>query len=142
MNLRSLAFLAVLFLGALGLSQPAAAQQFVYTPVNPAFGGNPLNGQWLLGSANAQKPEESDGQDPFARDPIEDFEQNLQRQILSQLSREIIASRFGDEIDLTQEGRFNLGDFIIDIIPGLNGVNIRILNTLTGDQSTVTIPLI
>jgi curli production assembly/transport component CsgF len=92
----------------------------------------------MLSSAQAQKRFD-EGADPFARDPLADFESSLQRQILSQLSRELIANRFGD-LDLTQEGLFDLGDFTVEIIPGLNGVNIRIVNLLTGDESTVTIP--
>ncbi len=37
------------------LSGPAIAGQLQYTPVNPSFGGNPLNGPNLLQSAQAQK---------------------------------------------------------------------------------------
>ncbi len=37
-------------LGAL----PAAATELIYTPVNPVFGGNPLNGPVLLNNAQAQ----------------------------------------------------------------------------------------
>lgn len=37
------------------LSAPATAAQLIYTPVNPSFGGNPLNGSYLLQSAQAQK---------------------------------------------------------------------------------------
>lgn len=33
----------------------ALAGQLLYTPVNPSFGGNPLNGSNLLNSAQAQK---------------------------------------------------------------------------------------
>ncbi|MHA3903955.1 curli assembly protein CsgF [Castellaniella sp. WN] len=36
-------------------SLPASAEQLLYTPVNPSFGGNPLNGPTLLQSAQAQK---------------------------------------------------------------------------------------
>ena len=32
----------------------AAASQLVYKPIDPAFGGDPLNGSWLLGQAQAQ----------------------------------------------------------------------------------------
>lgn len=116
----------------------AEAQQMVYRPSNPAFGGNPLNQQYLLGVAQAQKSTEE--RDPFTRDPLADFESGLQRQILSAISREIITSRFGRDIDLTQEGRYDLGDFLIEIVPGLNGIDILVTNALTGDQTTVTIP--
>lgn len=37
------------------LSASAQAGQLLYTPVNPSFGGNPLNGPTLLQSAQAQK---------------------------------------------------------------------------------------
>ena len=131
--------LAALFVAACILIQPAAAQEFVYQPTNPAFGGSPLNYSWMLSSANAQKRFEDDTVDRFRRDPLADFESSLQRQILSQLSRELVRERFGD-IDLTQEGTFDLGDFVIEVIPGLEGINIRIFNRLTGEESVVTVP--
>ena len=117
----------------------AAAQQLVYQPKNPAFGGSPLNHQWLSSSAQAQNAFKPAGRS-FQRNPLADFESTLQRQILSQLSRELIANRFGDDLDLTQEGRFDLGEFTVEIIPGLDGTAVRIFNELTGDETTVTIP--
>jgi curli production assembly/transport component CsgF len=135
---RLLACLSVLGLLALA-ARPAAAQEFVYQPENPAFGGSYLNYSWLLSSAQAQNLYQDQGSSRFTRDPLADFEQSLQRQILSQLSREIVSSRFGG-IDFTQEGRFDLGDFIIEVTPGLNGLNVSIFNVLTGDESVVTVP--
>ena len=120
----------------------AQAQQFVYQPKNPAFGGSFLNYQWMLSSAQAQKGYEEDA-DRFGSifdDPLDDFQGNLQRQILNQLSREIVSARFGDDLDLTQEGLYDLGDFSIEIVPGSNGVSIRVFNDLTGDESIITIP--
>jgi curli production assembly/transport component CsgF len=35
-------------------SAPAIASEMVYHPVNPTFGGNPLNGSFLLQQAQAQ----------------------------------------------------------------------------------------
>jgi curli production assembly/transport component CsgF len=127
-------------LGAFALAvQPAAAQELVYQPRNPSFGGSPLNYSGLLSLAQAQNLYQDQGSSRFQRDPLADFEQSLQRQILSQLSREIVSDRFGG-IDFTQEGRFDLGDFIIEITPGLNGLNVSIFNVLTGDESVVTVP--
>ena len=135
---RVLGALAVIAVASLASAESAAAQQLVYRPTNPAFGGNPLNQQWLLSVAQAQKPTET--VDPFQRDPLQDFQQGLQRQILSSISREIVTSQFGGDVDLSQQGRYNLGDFIIEVIPGLSGVDILVINTLTGDQTTVTVP--
>ena len=118
---------------------PAAAQQLLYQPTNPAFGGSPLNYNWLLQSAQLQNTFEEDQTDRFRRDPLADFEQSLQRQILNQLSRELISDRFGD-LDLTQPGTFNLGDFQVEVVPGLDGVTIRLFNLLTGEETVVTVP--
>ncbi|KAB0617096.1 curli assembly protein CsgF [Castellaniella defragrans] len=46
---------AALAAAGLLLSGTAPAGQLVYVPVNPSFGGNPLNGSYLLQSAQAQK---------------------------------------------------------------------------------------
>ena len=132
---RLLAALAVL--GVLAVAPTASAQQLTYQPTNPAFGGSPLNYNWLIQSATLQNSFEEDAQ--AGRNTIDDFATNLQRQILNQLSRELITNRFGD-LDLTQPGTFNLGDFQIEITPGLDGVSIRLFNLLTGEETIVTIP--
>ncbi len=118
---------------------PAAAQQFVYEPVNPNFGGSYLNYSGLLGSAQAQNLYQGQSGSRLQRDPLADFEQSLQRQILSALSRSIVSDRFGG-IDFSQEGHYDLGDFIVDVTPGLDGLTITIFNVLTGDESVVTVP--
>ena len=126
-------------LAVCALAPQAAAQQLTYQPTNPAFGGSPLNYSWLLQSAQLQNDFQETGTDRFRRDPLADFESSLQRQILNQLSRELISDRFGD-LDLTQPGTFSLGDFQIEIVPGLDGVSVRIFNLLTGEETTVTVP--
>lgn len=123
------------------LPSSAVGQDFVYTPKNPAFGGNYLNYQWLLSSANAQNKYQDSGGFGLGRDPLADFEQSLQRQILSELTRSVIQDRFGD-IDLTKESNYQFGEFSINILPGPNGIEISIFNTSSGEQTTVTVPSI
>ena len=115
------------------------AQQLTYQPVNPAFGGFSANYSWLLSSAQAQNDYTENQANRFTRDPLADFQTNLQRQILNQLSRELIFNRFGD-LDLTQPGTFNFGDLSVEIIPGIDGISVQIFNNLTGETTTVTIP--
>jgi curli production assembly/transport component CsgF len=115
------------------------AQQLTYQPLNPAFGGFSANYSWLLSSAQAQNDYTEDRTNAFNRDPLADFQSSLQRQILNQLSRELITNRFGD-LDLTQPGTFNFGDLQVEIIPGIDGISVQIFNTLTGESTTVTIP--
>jgi curli production assembly/transport component CsgF len=38
----------------MNIAAPAFASEMVYHPVSPAFGGNPLNGTFLLSTAQAQ----------------------------------------------------------------------------------------
>lgn len=126
-------------LAALLSAAAPQAQQLTYQPTNPAFGGFSANYSWLLSSAQAQNDFTEDRTNAFNRDPLADFQSNLQRQILNQLSRELVANRFGD-LDLTQAGTFNLGDFSVEIVPGIDGVSVNLFNNLTGETTTVTIP--
>jgi len=124
-----------------GLSMTSAqAQDFVYRPQNPAFGGSPANFQWMFRSAEAQKNFDDDTPS-FRRDPLQNFQDQLQRRILNQLSRDIVGTRIGDSgIDFGQEGRFEFGDFFVEVTEGPDGLRIQIINALTGDESTVTVP--
>jgi curli production assembly/transport component CsgF len=94
---------------------PALASELVYTPVNPAFGGSPFNGATLLGSAQAtnkhEDPRASNSRFGVNQTPLQLFNENLERSILSQLasaaSSGIIA---GGKIvpGTVQTGNFNI----------------------------------
>jgi curli production assembly/transport component CsgF len=47
--------------GLVGGPITASASSLLYTPVNPTFGGNPLNGTFLLSTAQAQGKGASSG---------------------------------------------------------------------------------
>ncbi|GMQ31556.1 curli production assembly/transport component CsgF [Algoriphagus confluentis] len=118
-------------------------QRFVYTPKNPAFGGNTFNYQWMLSSAQAQDTFEdprSAGRDQFGRgrDPFSDFSESLNRQILSRLSREILERQFGEES--LEAGTYNLGDYQIDIRNSGSGLVVTIVDNVTGATSTIEVP--
>lgn len=119
----------------------AQAQDFVYEPKNPSFGGgNSFNYQWLLSSATSQntieEPARATGAD--SNDPLSGFAENLNRQILSQLTNRFITSQFGS--GPVREGSYTVGTYQIEVTPGANGVIIQITDTGTGNQTTVTIP--
>ena len=135
--------LFTLFGALLLFSIKASAQDFVYTPKNPAFGGNPYNYSWLMSSAQAQDTYKAptDGSDPYSRynsNPVDDFAESLNRQILSQLSRQIVARQFGE--NALAEGSYVLGDYQIDIGNSSGGLNVTILDNTTGATTTVTVP--
>jgi curli production assembly/transport component CsgF len=118
----------------------ANAQEFIYRPVNPAFGGNYLNYQWMLSSAQLQSDfkEEPVSRDLYRRDALEDFQQSLNRQILNQISRQIMATQFGEGV--LGEGSYIFGTFEIEVMPGADGLIIYILDNSTGNETTITIP--
>jgi len=134
----------VLIAGLAGFAGSAQAQQLIYTPKNPAFGGNPLNYQWLINSAEIQNRfTDTGGASRFQRDPLTDFQQSLQRQVLSELTRDIVRNQFGlgsGDGQQAGERRFEFGEFTIEVFPGADGVQIRIFNILTGDETSITIP--
>ena len=117
------------------------SQDFTYTPKNPAFGGNPYNYSWLMSSAQAQndiKETTSSAYSPYSTDPLKDFSESLNRQILSQLSRQIVAKQFGE--DALSAGTYVLGDYQIEVGDQADGLNITILDNKTGSQTTVAVP--
>lgn len=124
----------------LALGSGALAQQFVYSPINPSFvGGNPYNGSWLLSSAQAQNNiTESTASTKDTDSELDDFKETLNRQILSQLSRQIVSDAFGE--DNLEEGRYELGDYIIDVADGGSGVVITIYDTANGGETTIEVP--
>lgn len=138
--MKALYFLA-LMISFLFLSITTAySQNLVYYPKNPAFGGNPGNYSWLKASADTQNLfEEEASSNRFQRDPLEDFKNSLQRQVLSQLTRDLVLNQF-DEGERIQESRFEFGEFTIEVIPGLDGIQLIISNILTGDETSITIP--
>ena len=125
-------------------STQTKAQDFVYTPVNPAFGGNTFNYQWMLSSAQAQDTYKApvDGtSDPYSHyrsNPVDDFAESLNRQILSRLSREIVSRQFGEEA--LAEGSYVLGDYQIDIGNSDGGIEITIVDLSTGATTNVSVP--
>ena len=127
------------------LCLPAAwllGQDFIYQPQNPAFGGNVLNYSWMLSSANAQNDIEAPADDAltsrFSRDPLTDFQESLNRQILSQLSRQLVSNQFGESG--LEEGSYLIGNFQIDVTEQADGISVLILDTGTGNQTSVFVP--
>lgn len=71
------------------------------------------------------------------RSQTEDFEGNLQRQILNRITREILDTQFGEEG--LQEGTFTFGDTQVSITNGIDGITIRVVDG-QGGETVVTVP--
>lgn len=113
------------------------AQDFVYTPKNPAFGGDTFNYNWLLSSAQTQNLLEAE-ETTNGRSTLESFTESLNRQLLNNISRQLITTEFGEE-GLT-DGTYTLGNFTLDVVSTLEGLSITILDITQGEQTQIIIP--
>ena len=116
------------------------ADQLVWVPINPSFGGNSFNASWLMQQAEAQNKlgETSRSDWQYDRDPLKDFSESMNRQILSRLSSRLIQSAFG-ESEL-EPGHYEIGDYIIDISSTNTGISIIITDPTTGAETKMEIP--
>jgi curli production assembly/transport component CsgF len=84
------------------------AGTLIYTPINPSFGGNPLNGPTLLSQAQAQNQftqSSSSSAGSAAQTPGQIFAQELTSQLYSSLANQITQAIFGQ--NAAQSGTFS-----------------------------------
>ena len=109
----------------------AYAGELVYTPINPAFGGNPLNGSFLLNEAqledNFKDPEASSAAARSLGTPLEQFNQSLQRTILNRIASAVTGSVVDANGNLIP-GTIQTTDFTISIVD-LGGGLLQITTT-------------
>lgn len=116
------------------------AQQLVYKPINPAFGGDTFNYQWLLSSAAAQNQFDNNtgGTSLSNLNSLGSFTDSLNRQLLSQLSTKLFGNQFGE--GELKPGTYVFGSMYLEVTQANGGLLIKILNTSTGEQSEIVIP--
>ena len=135
-------YFSFLLLSVMFITGKSMAQQFVYTPINPNFGGYYYNGSWMLAEAQAQNtktaPSSSSTYNPYSTDPLQNFQSSLNQQILSQLSQKIVTSAFGESA-LTK-GHYQLGSYVIDVNPSSDGLHVNIQDNSNGGQTTIVVP--
>jgi curli production assembly/transport component CsgF len=104
------------------------AQQLVYTPKNPAFGGDPFNYTWLLNSADSQNSFSENSLDVLG--DFNSFSDGLNQQFLN--------TQYGQE--LPEEGTSRDGNLEYEVYESTEGLVINILDITTGEQSQIIIP--
>ncbi|SHJ69517.1 curli production assembly/transport component CsgF [Reichenbachiella agariperforans] len=112
------------------------AQDFVYKPINPAFGGDTFNYNWLLSSAQEQNQHQN--QSSLSDTDLDNFEENLNRQVLNLLSRELTGDLFGE--NGLENGLYSIGSFEIEVSSNTDGINVYVVNTSDGSETLVTVP--
>jgi curli production assembly/transport component CsgF len=133
--MRTLLLMALLF----GVFNNSNAQDLVYKPKNPAFGGDTFNYQWLLSSADTQNDFKEDSRTGFEqKSELERFKENLNNQLLNKISNSLFENQFGDKG--IAEGSYVFGSLAVDIYPSNLGLVVDILDTDTGEQTQIFIP--
>lgn len=129
----------VLSLLLLVVGSAGTANELVYVPVNPSFGGNPNNGNWLSTNASAQNLTEDPNQ-PAPKNQLEQFKEQLQRAVLGRVASSVSGVLF-DEVNRTWvEGTQTFGDFQISVTPfGTNQVEVVITDLVTGSTTSFTV---
>ncbi|UCX06727.1 MULTISPECIES: curli assembly protein CsgF [Shewanella] len=106
------------------------ATELVYTPVNPSFGGSPLNGSFLLNKANSQNDNQSPSSD---KDFVTRFKESLERNIINTITRGVADGEITD-------GIYDTGDFRVEVVSTGNGVMLTITNLLSGEVTVIEMP--
>ncbi len=114
------------------------SQELVYKPKNPAFGGDTFNYQWMLSSADSQNLYKEKTTDKDNRSELEQFTENLNAQLLNQVSRNLFTQQFGE--DGIAEGNYVFGSLSVEVYQSTGGLTINILDTTTGEETQVIIP--
>ncbi|USD20817.1 curli assembly protein CsgF [Microbulbifer variabilis] len=109
------------------------ATELIYEPVNPNFGGNPLNGTYLLQSAQSQDShEDPDKHDSLYEQPsaLDRFTDSLETRLLNQLLTDV-----GDG----NSGELITDDFIVQIVDNDGVLTVLITDRSTGDKSEIVV---
>jgi curli production assembly/transport component CsgF len=132
---------AIVSVALVALVSSAQAGTIVYTPTNPTFGGNPLNGAYLFNNAQAQNQHQpaapSTGTGASAAlTPGQIFAQQLTSQLYSSLANKITTSIFGE--NATPNGTFSFEGTTITYQRVGSNINISINDGQT--ITNVTVP--
>ena len=117
----------------LALCYPCIATELVYQPINPSFGGNALNGNFLLQKAQSQNDYSAERVEATF---VDKFRDALERNIINSLTRRIADGEL-------VEGTYNTGEFLVEVVTVPDGsVIVNITNLETGEITVITIPTI
>lgn len=131
----------------------APATELVYTPINPSFGGNPLNSAHLLATANAQREATASdfvsvdrtggttgtgGTGGVGSSDADLFVRQLQGRLLSALAGQVTEAIFGDNPQ--DSGTVRFGDTTVTFERTLDSIRLTIVNAADGTVTEIVVP--
>jgi curli production assembly/transport component CsgF len=117
------------------VSSGAFATELIYTPVNPTFGGNPLNAAGLLANANAQNDYKAPVVVKTEQTELEKFNEQVQAAILAKIRTNVgkaVDTLLGNGVDKTT----TVGNYVITYKKEGNNVVIITEDTTIPGSST------
>lgn len=125
---------ARLWLVAALIAPTLHASELVYRPVNPSFGGNPLNSSHLLGTANAQNDykDPASGSGSNGTSALDRLTSNLQSRLISQLLADIGK-------DGSQSGSLVTDDFAINVVDEDGTLVVSITDRVTNQTTMIEV---
>jgi curli production assembly/transport component CsgF len=136
--MRTLSSLYLIAGALVAMAGSSAAQQLVYTPVNPAFGGSPFNSTQLESDANAQNAYKNTGV-PAPQTQAQLFAQQLQSELLSNLAQQVSVAIFGP--NALPKGTFSFGGETVTFVRSLGEITVTITDA-TGAQTVIVLPTV
>ena len=116
-----------------------AASELVYTPINPTFGGNPLNATQLLGVASAQKPNQPTTSTASTQQSAsQQFLQMLQSQLYASLASSVANAITGQNAQATGTIKLNNTQLTWNTVGGQT--NITMTDYTTGQITQISVP--
>lgn len=126
----------------LTFNMQSIASEIMYTPINPSFGGSPLNGSFLMNKAQGQNKHKAP---VTVKSYSEKFKSSLERAYLSKLVRQITQLAFNDDNEdnplYGKDSTFTSGDYEIEIITSnSDAITVRVTNTVNDEVTIIEIP--
>jgi len=122
------------------MAGPVYAGTLVYTPTNPTFGGNPLNGSMLFSSAQTQNQHQPSSETPGSTNqPLTQgqiFAQQLTSQLYASLANSITQAIFG--ANAAPSGTYSFAGTTISYTN--DGTNVQLNINDGSTTTTVTLP--
>ena len=137
---------AVAAAGLLMVAGGASASELVYQPIDPAFGGNPFNGPFLIDTAKIQNGHEAKDKKTFngglggisGLSDQEQFVRILQSRLLSDMASKVADAIFGENAQ--DSGEFRYGSQVVSFSRGVDSISIDIFNEQTGERTQISVP--
>jgi curli production assembly/transport component CsgF len=126
----------ILLVSLFTVSTATIASELIYTPINPSFGGNPLNSTILINHANAI----NDYQPPQQDNYFDDYQpETALDRLAASLESRLINQLFSD-IGNGTGGTLETSDFQLEVIEDPNGaVTVNITDKATGESTEIQV---